>query len=75
LDKGQVGPPNLAQEIDFLDREYPEISNSSIILCCNSKLIKELSWNGIFQSTCLLVRQRINFLLKLQELGGVRLII
>ncbi|MFT7250691.1 MAG: amino acid transporter [Flavobacterium sp.] len=78
LDKGQAGPPNLAQEIDFLDREYPEIAIELIILegKFTPKLIKELSekWN-IPINFMFIGSPTDKFPYKIEELGGVRLII
>jgi amino acid transporter len=78
LEKGKTGPPNLAQEIDFLDREYPEIDIELVILegVFTPKLIQELSekWN-IPVNFMFIGSPTEKFPFKVEELGGVRLII
>jgi amino acid transporter len=78
LEKGQTGPPNLAQEIEFLDREYPEIDIELVVLegKFTPELIKELSekWN-IPINFMFIGSPSDKFLYKIEELGGVRLII
>jgi amino acid transporter len=78
LEKGKLGPPNLAQEIDFLDREYPEIDIELIILegTFTPKLIQELSvkWN-IPVNFMFIGSPTEKFPYKIEQLGGVRLII
>ena len=78
LQKGQSAPPNLAQEIDFLDREYPEIDIELVVLegDFTPKLIKELSakWN-IPINFMFIGSPTDKFPYKIEELGGVRLII
>ena len=78
LAKGQTGPPNLAQEIDFLDREYPEIDIELIVLegTFTPKLIQELSkkWN-IPVNFMFIGSPTEKFPYKIEQLGGVRLII
>lgn len=78
LAKGQTGPPNLVQEIDFLNREYPEIDIELIILegTFTPKLIQELSekWN-IPINFMFIGSPTDKFPYKIEELGGVRLII
>jgi amino acid transporter len=78
LAKGQTGPPNLEQEIDFLDREYPEIDIELVILegTFTPQLIKELSekWN-IPVNFMFIGSPSDKFPYKIEQLGGVRLII
>ncbi|MCF6181558.1 APC family permease [Lutibacter sp.] len=78
LDKGQEMPENLPQEIEFLDREYPEIDIEflSVPGKFNPKLIKELSkkWN-IPINFMFIGSPSDKFPYKVEELGGVRLII
>jgi hypothetical protein len=78
LEQGKTGPPNLAQEIDFLDREYPEIDIELIVLegKFTPKLIQELSakWN-IPINFMFIGSPTDKFPYKIEELGGVRLII
>lgn len=78
LEKGKLGPPNLEQEIDFLDREYPEIDIELIILegTFTPKLIQELSvkWN-IPVNFMFIGSPTEKFPYKIEQLGGVRLII
>jgi hypothetical protein len=78
LEKGQTGPPNLAQEINFLDREYPEIDIELVILegKFTPELIQELSakWN-IPVNFMFIGSPTDKFPYKIEQLGGVRLII
>lgn len=78
LAEGKKGPPNLAQEIDFLDREYPEIDIELIILegTFTPELIQELSnkWD-IPVNFMFIGSPTEKFPYKIEELGGVRLII
>jgi amino acid transporter len=78
LDKGQTMPENLPQEIEFLDREYPEIDIEFISIPgkFSPKLIKELSkkWN-IPINFMFIGSPSDKFPYKIEELGGVRLII
>jgi amino acid transporter len=78
LDKGQDVPPNLPMEIDFLDREYPEIAIEFLIIDgkFSPQLIKELSqkWN-IPINFMFIGSLSDKFPYKIEELGGVRLII
>ena len=71
-------PKNLVQEIDFLDREYPEISIEFIIEEgeFSPDLIKSLSkrWN-IPINFMFIGSPGSHFPYKIEELGGVRLII
>lgn len=78
LAKGQTGPPNLEQEIDFLDREYPEIDIELIILegTFTPKLIQELSEKWDIPINFMFIGSpTAKFPYKIEELGGVRLII
>ena len=78
LEKDQEVPPNLRMEIDFLDREYPEIKIEFLIVEgeFSPKLIKELSekWN-IPINFMFIGSPSDKFPYKIEELGGVRLII
>jgi len=78
LRKGQRVPKNLAQEIDFLDREYPEIDIEFVIEEgeFSPKLIRKLSqkWN-IPINFMFIGSPSDKFPYKIEELGGVRLII
>ena len=71
-------PKNLAQEVDFLNREYPEITIEFIIEegIFTPKLIAELSerWN-IPINFMFIGSPGDRFPYKIEELGGVRLII
>ncbi|HFA48353.1 MAG TPA: APC family permease, partial [Bacteroidetes bacterium] len=76
-DKHKV-PEKLAQEIDFLDREYPEIDIEFVVEEgeFSPELIKELSkkW-GIPINFMFIGSPSEKFPYKIEELGGVRLII
>jgi hypothetical protein len=78
LDKGQTMPENLPQEIEFLDREYPEIDIEFLSISgkFSPNLIKELSqkWN-IPINFMFIGSPSDKFPYKVEELGGVRLII
>ncbi len=78
LEKDQEVPPNLRMEIDFLNREYPEIAIEFLIIDgkFSPKLIKELSekWN-IPINFMFIGSPSDKFPYKIEELGGVRLII
>lgn len=78
LERGQKSPENLPQEIDFLDREYPEIDIEFIIEegKFSPKIIQTLSkkWN-IPINFMFIGSPGDKFLYKVEELGGVRLII
>jgi len=78
LDKGDEVPENLEQEIDFLDREYPEIDVEFVVVKgkFGPKLIKDLSkkWN-IPINFMFIGSPSDKFPYKIEELGGVRLII
>ncbi len=78
LPEGVEPPPNLAQEIDFLDREYPEID---IEFCIergqfSPQLIRQLSKKWNIPINFMFIGSPSNkFPYKIEELGGVRLII
>jgi len=78
LEKGQKPPENLHLEIDFLDREYPDIAIEFLIIegKFSPKLIKDLSekWN-IPINFMFIGSPSDKFPYKIEELGGVRLII
>ena len=78
IDKGQKVPENLPLEIDFLDREYPEIDIEFLVIdgTFSPELIKELSkkWN-IPINFMFIGSPSDKFPYKVEELGGVRLII
>ncbi len=78
LDKDQEVPPNLPLEIEFLGKEYPEINIEFLIIDgkFSPKLIKELSekWN-IPVNFMFIGSPSDKFPYKIEELGGVRLII
>ena len=78
LDKDDVVPTNLPQEIDFLDREYPEIKIEFVLEKgkFSPELIKSLSekWN-IPINFMFIGSPSDKFPYKVQDLGGVRLII
>ncbi|REE83763.1 amino acid transporter [Lutibacter oceani] len=78
LEKDQSAPQNLAQEIDFLGKEYPEINIEFITVDgkFNPELIKNLSkkWN-IPINFMFIGSPSDKFPYKIEELGGVRLII
>ncbi|MFC4739192.1 APC family permease [Flavobacterium ponti] len=78
LEKGNPGPPNLKQEIDFLDREYPAIDIELVILegKFTPKLIQELSQKWEIPINFMFIGSPTEkFPYKIEELGGVRLII
>ena len=78
LNKDEVVPENLPQEIDFLDKEYPDIKIEFIIEKgkFSPELIKKLSkkWN-IPINFMFIGSPSDKFPYKIEELGGVRLII
>jgi len=78
LKEGQEAPPNLAQEIDFLDREYPEIKIDFIIERgeFSAETIRKLSkkWN-IPVNFMFIGSPSEKATFKVEDLGGVRLII
>jgi amino acid transporter len=78
LDNNDVVPKHLPQEIDFLNREYPEVEIKFIVEKgkFSPRLIKELSrkWN-IPINFMFIGSPSDKFPYKIQDLGGVRLII
>ncbi len=78
LDKDEIVPENLPQEIDFLDKEYPEVKIEFIIEKgkFSPDLIKTLSnkWN-IPINFMFIGSPSDKFPYRIQDLGGVRLII
>ncbi len=78
LEKGQKVPENLPQEISFLDKEYPEIDIEFTVVDgkFSPELIRELSkkW-GIPINFMFIGSPSDKFPYKIEELGGVRLII
>lgn len=78
LGKDNVVPKNLPQEIDFLDREYPDIKVEFVVEKgeFSPELIKSLSkkW-GIPINFMFIGSPSEKFPYKVQDLGGVRLII
>jgi len=78
LEKGKSEPQNLKQEISFLDREYPEIDIELVILegKFTPSLIQELSVKWNIPVNFMFIGSPSNkFPYKIEELGGVRLII
>ena len=76
--KDETVPPNLHQEIDFLDREYPEIKIDFIVIDgkFSPELIKELSEKWEIPINFMFIGSPSEkFPYKVEELGGVRLII
>jgi len=78
LDKDEIIPENLPQEIEFLGREYPDIKIDFIIEKgkFSPELIKKLSerWN-IPINFMFIGSPSDKFPYRIEELGGVRLII
>lgn len=78
LEKGQTIPENLPSEITFLDKEYPEIKVDFQVVegKFTPELIKELSekWN-IPINFMFIGAPSEKFPYKVEELGGVRLIV
>jgi len=78
LEKGQTIPKNLPSEITFLDKEYPEIKVDFQVIegKFSPELIKELSekWN-IPINFMFIGAPSEKFPYKVEELGGVRLIV
>lgn len=78
LDKDEHLPKNLELEIDFLDREYPEIDIDFQVIKgkFTPKLIRDLSqqW-GIPINFMFIGSPTEKFPYRIEELGGVRLII
>ncbi len=78
LKEGQELPENLPQEIDFLDREYPEIDIEFVTIkgTFSPELIKELSAKWNIPVNFMFIGSPSNkFPYRIEELGGVRLII
>lgn len=78
LGKDQVIPPNLPMEIEFLGKEYPEIEIDFSIIDgkFSPQLIKELSEKWNIPVNFMFIGSPSNkFPYKIEELGGVRLII
>lgn len=78
LSDGQFQPENFAQEIDFLDREYPEIDIELVVLEgeFNPELIRQLSEKWKIPINFMFIGSPSGkFPYKIEELGGVRLII
>jgi amino acid transporter len=78
LDKDDVVPKNLPQEIDFLDREYPEIKIEFVLEkgTFSPELIRALSEKWHIPINFMFIGSPSDkFPYKIQELGGVRLII
>jgi amino acid transporter len=78
LEKGQIPPKNLDQEIKFLGREYPEIEIEFIIEDgkFSPKLIRKLSKKWDIPINFMFIGSPSDkFPYKIEELGGVRLII
>ena len=78
VQEGQEVPKNLPLEIDFLNREYPEIKIEFVIEEgeFSPKLIQNLSkkWN-IPVNFMFIGSPSDKFMYSIEELGGVRLII
>lgn len=78
LEKGQTIPENLPSEITFLDKEYPEIKVDFKVIegKFSPELIKKLSkkWN-IPINFMFIGAPSEKFPYKVEELGGVRLIV
>ena len=78
LDRDQVIPPNLPMEIEFLGKEYPEIKIEFLVVDgkFSPLLIKELSEKWKIPVNFMFIGSPSNkFPYKIEELGGVRLII
>jgi hypothetical protein len=78
LDENDKKPENLEQEIDFLNREYPEIYIELVIVDgkFSPELIQELSEKWDIPINFMFIGSPSgNFPYKIEELGGVRLII
>ncbi|SDW17645.1 amino acid/polyamine/organocation transporter, APC superfamily [Lutibacter oricola] len=76
--KDEVIPPNLPMEIEFLGKEYPEITIEFLIIegQFSPKLIKELSKKWKIPINFMFIGSPSDkFPYKIEELGGVRLII
>jgi amino acid transporter len=78
IDKDEKIPKNLPMEIDFLDREYPEIAIEFLVVegIFSPELIKELSKKWDIPINFMFIGSPSDkFPYKVEELGGVRLII
>lgn len=78
IDKGQKVPENLPLEIDFLDREYPEIAIEFLVVDgkFSPELIRSLSLKWDIPINFMFIGSPSDkFPYKVEELGGVRLII
>ncbi|MCB0502227.1 MAG: APC family permease, partial [Bacteroidetes bacterium] len=78
LDEGDVLPKDLEQEIRFLDREYPKIDIDFVKLKgeFSPELIQELSAKWNIPINFMFIGSPSNkFPYRIEELGGVRLII
>ncbi len=78
LPPGQDPPEHLAQEIDFLDREYPEIDVELVIERghFSPELIRELSKKWDIPINFMFIGSPSSkFAYKIEDLGGVRVII
>ncbi len=78
LPEGQELPENLPQEIEFLDKEYPEIDIEFVVVKgkFSPELIKHLSEEWNIPVNFMFIGSPSNkFPYKVEELGGVRLII
>ncbi|MFA9389074.1 MAG: APC family permease [Prolixibacteraceae bacterium] len=78
LTKDEKAPETLAQEIDFLDREYPEIDIDFVTVEgeFSPELIRELSEKWKIPINFMFIGSPSGkFPYKIEELGGVRLII
>jgi len=78
LDKGQEVPPNLPMEMAFLGKEYPEIKIEFLVVDgkFSPDLIQKLSKQWNIPVNFMFIGSPSNkFPYKIEELGGVRLII
>ena len=78
LEKDQLVPPNLPNEIEFLGKEYPEINIEFSVVegKFSPNLIKELSLKWDIPVNFMFIGSPSDkFPYKIEELGGVRLII
>ncbi|MCB1050669.1 MAG: APC family permease [Acidobacteria bacterium] len=78
LNDGESMPSNMANEIDFLDREYPEIKIDFVVEkgVFSPQLIRELSQKWKIPINFMFIGSPTEkFPYRVEELGGVRLII
>jgi len=78
LSKDQEIPENLAQEIDFLNKEYPDIEVEFVVVngTFSPQLIRKLSKDWNIPINFMFIGSPSNkFPFKVEDLGGVRLII